>query len=221
MPEGRNILLDRDSWPRKPGRIAAGPKVESGDKGVWISFALDSADDIWLYAADPETGEALHTIACGVLGPNAPTPLAKSNLSQRVFWDGKDLDGKPIPGKAEIRLSVGCEPAFQRFVGYDPAQMMGYPLNVEVDAKGRVYVAIGADTRAEAAIMRFDRDGNYIDMVHPANPLDADSETMKKWYPYRDGRRRVDPSYGQGVWQPALLPLGGLCAAAVPYRPAG
>jgi hypothetical protein len=186
VPEGRNILLDKDSWPRRPGRILAGPSLEPGEGGVWISFALDSPDDIWLYAADPESGEALHTIACGVLGPNAPEPLAKNTLKQRVFWDGEDLDGRQIADKAEIRLSVGCEPTFERFIGYDPTQLMGYPLNVEVDARGRVYVAVGAHWRAEAAILRFDREGNYLDMVHPANPKNADYETMKKWYPYTE-----------------------------------
>jgi len=186
VPEGRNILLDKESWPRTPGRIAAGPSVEPGEGGVWISFALDSPDDVWLYAAEPENGEAMHTIACGVLGPNAPEPLAKNILKQRVFWDGEDLDGRQIADKAEIRLSVGCGPTLERFIGYDPAQMMGYPLNVEVDAKGRVYVAIGANIRAEAAILRYDREGRYLDMVHPANPKNADYETMKKWYPYTE-----------------------------------
>ena len=186
VPEGRNILLDMDSWPRKPGNIMAGPKVERENGGVWVSFELDSADDIWLYAADPDTGEALHTIACGVLGPNAPAPLAKNGLAQRVFWDGKNLDGNPLAGDAEIHLAVGCKPTFESFIGYDPAQMMGYPLNVEVDAKGRVYVAIGANIRAEAAILRFDREGKYLDMVHPAKPGNVDYETMEKWYPYTE-----------------------------------
>jgi hypothetical protein len=187
LAEGRRILLDKDSWPRKPADIVDGPRVEPAEEGgFWISFELDGFDDIWLYAADPETGESAHTIVAGVLGSNAPEPLQKDALKQRVFWDGKTVSGKAVGDGAEIRLAIGCEPTFERFIGYRKEQLMEYPIALEVDAKGRVYVGLHAQNRSEPPVLRFDRDGNYIDMVHPAKPGSADFDKMKDWYKYAE-----------------------------------
>jgi hypothetical protein len=171
--EARRVILDGDSYPRQPARIVEGPVVERGSEGIQIRFALDRVDDVMVRVLDAR-GSVVRTLACGVLGGNAPAPFQKGSLRQAIPWDGKDLEGNPAPAGCRIQLAVGLDPRFQRFVGYGPEQLLRQIVWLEVDPQGRLYVQVGTGRKTDRTMLRFNREGRYVDMVYPSNP-----ETLK------------------------------------------
>jgi hypothetical protein len=168
--EGRGkLLFDSDSYPRERATLKDGPTVTAQDGVFRIAFAVSSFDDVMVRITDAG-GKSLRELGCGVLGSNAPEPFQKNSLVQSVAWDGKDKDGKAVTGDWRVEVGVGLQPAFEKFLGHDPAQLTPYLKGLSIDRQGRVYAALSNAPRADPAILRFDRDGNYIDMVYPSNP---------------------------------------------------
>ena len=167
--EGRRILLDEDSFPRKPARLAEGPTVRRQGGKVVIAFALDRPDDVLVRIVDAK-GRAVRNLACGVLGDNAPEPFVPKSLHQELAWDGTDASGRPAPAGCKVRVAVGLTPRFDRFVAYDPGQLLPVVCGVEVDAQGRVYVAPFTDRRGDPHLIRYDREGRYLDTLYPPDP---------------------------------------------------
>ena len=167
--EGRRVLYDQDTYPREPAGLVEGPAMRRQGGGVTIAFALDRPDDVLVRIVDPK-GHTVRNLACGVLGDNAPAPFQAGSLKQRLTWDGKDDEGKPAPKGCKAQVRVGLTPRFDRFVGYEPAQLLHHVRGLEVDPQGRLYVSVIPAAMAEAEILRFDRNGRYLDTVNPANP---------------------------------------------------
>lgn len=167
--EGRKILLDSDTYPRRGGRFVSGPAVERDGQGYRIRFALDQPDDVLVRIVD-ESGATLRTLGCGMLGANAPEPLQADTLEQSIYWDGRAADGKPAGAGARVQVGVGLTPRFEGFVGYDPGQLLSEVIWLEVDPQGRVYAQLATGRKTDPVILRFDRDGQYIDMAYPSNP---------------------------------------------------
>jgi hypothetical protein len=187
--EGRRILLDCDSYPREPANFAVAPRVEKREGGWEISFALDRPDDVLVRIVDP-AGRNLRVLACGVLGSNAPVPLAEGSLSQKLAWDGNDAGGKAVPGGTRVEVGIGLAPRFAGFLGYRPGQLLGRLLALAVDPSGRVYVAMDTGGRYDMSMARFDRAGQYLDMVYPSDPK-AMPAPLEDIYPFAcavDGR---------------------------------
>jgi hypothetical protein len=187
--EGRRILLDEDSYPREPARLTKGPIVKRDGSEVRIIFELDTADDVLVRVVNGE-GETVRNLACGVLGDNAPKPFQPGSLKQEIVWDGTDDEGNPVPAGCKIRVAVGLRPRFERFVAYDPAQLLDHICGMEVDKKGRVYVTLFTERRGEPEIRRYNRQGEYLDTVYPPNPnhLDGKLEDVFPYVDYVDGR---------------------------------
>ncbi len=167
--EGRRVLFDEDSYPRQAASLVEGPTVSRASGGATVRFALDRADDVLVRIVDAE-GKTVRQLACGVLGENAPRPFEAGPLRQELVWDGKDEEGKPVAAPCSVRVSVGLRPRFDRFVGYDPGQMLNHVRGLEVDPEGRVYVSMIPGAMAEAEIVRFDREGRRLDTINPINP---------------------------------------------------
>ena len=167
--EGRRVLFDEDSYPRQGASLVEGPAVSRDPAGVTVRFALDRADDVLVRIVDAE-GKTVRQLACGVLGENAPRPFKPGALRQELVWDGKDDEGKSVAAPCSVRVSVGLRPRFDRFVGYDPGQMLNHVRGLEVDPEGRVYVSMIPGAMAEAEIVRFDRQGRRLDTINPINP---------------------------------------------------
>jgi hypothetical protein len=183
--EGRRILLDGDAYPRRPARIVEGPSVARAAEGLEVRFALDAPDDVLVRVVDAR-GNPVRTLACGVLGENAPEPFQKGSLRQSIPWDGKDREGKPAPAGSRIRVSVGLDPRFERFVGYGPEQLLRQIVWLEVDPQGRLYVQVGTGRKTDRTMLRFDREGRYLDMVYPSNPatLQALGKKIEDVWPF-------------------------------------
>lgn len=167
--EGRRMIADEDSWPREPAKIAAGPTVAKKGDGFAIGFALTKPDDVLVRIVDAK-GDTVRDLVSGVLGWNAPDPLKPGSLSQEIVWDGKDAAGKPAPAGCRVRLSVGLTPRLDRFVAHDPEQILPDVCGLEVDDQGRVYVALLTDGAADSHLIRYNRDGKYLETVFPPNP---------------------------------------------------
>jgi hypothetical protein len=167
--EGRQIRVAADSYPRPPAKIVNGPTAERDGERVLIRFTLDRSDDVLVRIVDAQ-GKPVRTLVSGLLGPNAPEPLQPEALSQTIAWDGKDALGQPAPAGCRVQVSVGLTPRFERFVGYDPGQLLGEIVWLEVDPQGRVYVQVATGRKTDRTMLRFDRDGKYLDMAYPSNP---------------------------------------------------
>lgn len=183
--EGRRILLDDESYPRKSGRLAAEPSVVKLAEGFEIRFALDAPDDVLVRVVDAE-GATIRSLACGVLGSNAPLPFVAGSLAQAIRWDGRDALGRPAPEGCRVEVSVGLEPRFDSFIAHDPAQLLGEVVGLETDARGRVYVQLGTTRKTDPVMLRFTREGHYADMVYPSSldALRASGRSLEQVWPY-------------------------------------
>jgi hypothetical protein len=206
--EAKRIIYASDSYPRRPGKLVGKPRVEMNAAGVWdIHFELDRFDDVMVRVVDKE-GKSVRSIGCGVLGANAPAPFAKDSLKQVVTWDGKDSAGRPAAAGCRIEVGVGLEPTFAGFVGYRKTQLTPYLNALDVDNKGRVYVGLHTNPeRNDPVMLRFNRDGEYVDMLYPSNPaaLDAMGKKLDDVYPlveHIDGK--AVPIWGP-IWRARLF----------------
>ena len=183
--EGRRILLDSDSYPRTSGKIVSGPMLTRDAGRFQVRFEIDKPDDVLLRVVDRQ-GKVLRMLGCGLLGPNAPEPFVKDTLRQAVDWDGKDREGHPVPAGCQVQLAVGLKPRFVRFVGHDPGQLLGKVIWLEVDPQGRLYVQLGTGRKIDPVILRFSREGEYLDMVYPSSPqvLAASGKRIEDVWPF-------------------------------------
>jgi hypothetical protein len=181
--EGRNVILECDSYPRQRGSLVEGPALEKVANGYRIRFAVDRFDDVIVRVVDG-AGSVVRTLACGVLGPNAPEPLQRGSLKQELIWDGKRPNGIEVANGWSIQVGVGCTPKLERFIGYSPQQLTDYLMGLAVDRKGRVYATLHTAHRFDPVMLRFDREGNYIDMVYPSDPavLKASGRRLRDVY---------------------------------------
>ena len=154
-------------------------------EAVQIRFALDQPDDVLVRIVDARGG-VVRIVGCGVLGPTMPKPFQQKTLRQTIAWDGKDQRGKIAPAGCSVQVAVGLSPRLERFVGYDPAQLLGQIVWLEVDPQGRVYVQVGTGRKTDRTMLRFDREGRYVDMVHPSNPetLAALGKRIEEVWPF-------------------------------------
>ena len=106
--------------------IAAPEAVRSGD-AVKIRFEVSGPTDVQVCVVDAG-GRIVRRLAAGLLGPNAPAPLAKDSLKQELTWDGRDDNGAAVAPEAgcKVRVSLGlrAEPAGP---GADRAAVPGRP----------------------------------------------------------------------------------------------
>ncbi len=142
---------------------------KEGGKYV-IQFEVDKPTDVTVSVLDKD-GKVVRHLAAGLLGKNAPTPLANS-LSQSLNWDGKDDVGKPMPDGCSVHVGLGLTAGFDRFLAMsDPGVGSRGPLAVACDGDGNVYIIEGSlwVSRVTTAISlrAFDREGNYLRTVIP------------------------------------------------------
>lgn len=192
IKEGHRLLLDADSYPRAAGSINGEPATRKTRNGWTISFALDRPDDVEVRILDA-AGSVVRRLGCGVLGANAPEPFRKDQLAQDLFWDGLDAAGKPAPPGCRAEVRVGLTPRFEQFIGHDPASIVPQLIALEVDPQGRLYVGTSAENRSDPTLVRFDREGRYLDMVYPPGPHQLGDANLRTLYPWAEtlDRREV------------------------------
>lgn len=154
----------------KQPAFAKKPKVAKRGDEVTIEFAAKDYTDVTVSIVDAK-GKIVRHLAAGVLGKNPPAPLKADSLEQRLVWDGKDDDGKPLnAAQCKVRVGLGLSAKFERIIGWRPP--VPRTNGLLVDKKGHVYVA-GGGVEVDhghgpgSCIRVYDRDGTYLRTAHP------------------------------------------------------
>lgn len=116
-------------------------------------------------AVEDLNGNLLRRLACGVLGPKAPSPLQSNSLVQVLTWDLTDDRGNRVnPDSAVIRVSLGLKPEYEKDVYGDPKWRLGSPGPIFAAAPEGVYCL---ETMGMAYLVLFSHDGEYIKTLYP------------------------------------------------------
>lgn len=144
---------------RQPTIRVAGDRVE-------ITFASKAHCDVTVAIEDAQ-GHIVRHLACGLLGPQAPAPLAPNSLEQTLVWDGKDDAGRYIDNRSElsVRVSLGLKAQFERTLFWEPKKRIGKANSPQVTARPEgVYVFEGEGVDL---LRLFDHEGNYVRTIYP------------------------------------------------------
>ena len=142
-----------------------------------ITFAVKGYCDVTVGIMDPAKdltgwghGTVVRHLASGVLGPNAPAPLAKNSLKQTLYWNGKDDLDEYVkePGKMRVRVMLGLKPVFdKRLGGSSPYNLPGEPWGLAVSEDGAYVVSGGGEGFSHGTVRKFDREGHYVSTIFP------------------------------------------------------
>lgn len=149
--------------------FARKPQVRQAGRETTVRFAAKAATDIAVWVADAK-GKVVRHLAGGVLGKGAPAPLTAGPLEQRLAWDGRDDDGKPLPaGTYRVHVGLGLGAKFERIIGWRPG--VGRIRSLAVAPGGKLLVFTGGASVdhgwGNAMIRACDRTGRYARQVYP------------------------------------------------------
>ncbi|HUV39820.1 MAG TPA: hypothetical protein VMY39_09415, partial [Planctomycetota bacterium] len=141
-----------------------------------ITFASKGFCDVTVGVVAPD-GRIVRHLVAGVLGPNAPEPLAKNSLRQTLTWDGKDDLGRYVeaPQTCRVRVALGLKPVFDKVLLSHPNRMPWAIYGIAADRDG-VYLfnTEGNPTMTTTHqppdltnILVYDHDGNYLRTILP------------------------------------------------------
>ena len=149
-----------------------------------IRFALDRATDVAV-AIENAKGEVVRHLAAGLLGPNAPAPLARNSLDQSLLWDRKDDAGRPATGGPyKVRVGAGLKADYGglAFTDYDGADHATHEVRgLAAAPDGRVCVLTRAWHSGHwnaTTVHVFTRDGAYQKTIKPV-PSSTPDDALK------------------------------------------
>jgi len=87
------------------------PSVRKEGDGCAVSFEVEARCDVTVAVIDPQR-MIVRRLASGVLGENAPRPLARNSPRQTISWDGKTDAGRPAPDGCRVQVAPGLKPSF-------------------------------------------------------------------------------------------------------------
>jgi hypothetical protein len=154
--------------------FTARPAVQKEGGKYTIAFAVSANTDVAVYVEDAR-GEVVRHLAAGVLGRNAPPPLAANSLAQQIGWDGANDDGRPAgPGPFRVRVGLGLTAVYagEAFAAADQSgpNKVESVLGMAVGPDGRLYVldaCRGMVWSGAARVLVFRRDGSYERTIKP------------------------------------------------------
>jgi DNA-binding beta-propeller fold protein YncE len=115
-------------------------------------------------------GRVVRHLAAGMLGPNAPAPLAKDSLAQRLTWDRRDDRGRPAEGGPfRVRVRAGSRPHLERIVGWD-GNTIGhreFVVGMTVGPERELYVLLAEQWHGRSEVRIFGPDGRYRRTILP------------------------------------------------------
>ncbi len=145
--------------------FTAEPRVTRDGDRVTIQFSTRAHCDATVVIED-EAGKIVRHLASGVLGENAPPPLAKKSVVQRIVWDGKDDRGQYVDGadRLRVRVSLGINPQFEKTLLWEPKKRTHRDVPGLCATPEGVYVY---DGRVIDHVRLFDHEGNYARTIYP------------------------------------------------------
>ncbi|MBL8026682.1 MAG: T9SS type A sorting domain-containing protein [Fibrobacteres bacterium] len=152
--------------------------------GSWtVDFELSEGADVEVAILNMTDSSIVRRLAAGLLGSNAPAPLASNTLRQTLSWDGTDDLGKPVTGdnsQYKVRVRAGLSFALDKLVGNNPyyfSSVNGAALSDD----GSVYVyGIYGSYGVSMTIRKYDAEGNYVKTVFPY-PAGVDTGNVRGW----------------------------------------
>jgi hypothetical protein len=135
-----------------------------------IAFTSKGKCDVTV-AIEDDKGKVIRSVVAGVLGANAPEPLRKNSLEQRLIWDGKNESGKYVeqPERCRARVCLGLSAKLDKIIGWHPKDVTGKVTGIGADKDG-VYVL-----SAPRQIKVFGHDARYLRTIFPW-PADSFAE---------------------------------------------
>jgi sugar lactone lactonase YvrE len=150
--------------------FAEKPVVKRTGDHTDISFAVKAACDATV-AIEDANGRIVRHLACGILGPHAPSPFQEGKLSQQIAWDGKDDFGRYVKDMdtCSVRVSLGLRAAFEKDLYRHPHRKLGNDSAIAIDRDG-VYLY---ENNLNDYVKMYDHDGDYVRTLYPfaANQL--------------------------------------------------
>lgn len=180
-PAATTFGKDIAGLPAKEGlSFASAPAVRADGANVRIDFEVAQATDVAVEIIDVK-GRVVRHLAAGLLGPNAPEPLAKDSLKQSLPWDRADDAGKPVTGPAKVRVGLGMGVRMtDRTAAWSRGPLTGEKpdgLNIQaikdlvVGPDGTVYLLAGyfylEHIDVPTQIVAVSRDGVYQRQIYP------------------------------------------------------
>lgn len=99
-------LLIFSLTPGAPTFTSAPAITDNPSGGYWVEFGISENTDVEVSIVDTVSKTVVRHITAGLLGSNAPAPLAKDALTQKLAWDGTDDFGNAIPDMTRLRARV-------------------------------------------------------------------------------------------------------------------
>lgn len=192
--------------PRRTVGFAAGPKlIRSGDEVV-ITFTA-ATNCVVTVAVEDAAGRIIRHLASGLLGPNAPPPLRRASLQQRLVWDGKDDLDQYVehPEQVTFRIALGLRSRFEKAVAGSPYKRVESPTEQLVPPlfcarPEGVYVLDGIEM---PQVRLFDHEGRYLRTIYP---FPAKSLARIQGIRWNDGAGNgIAWPLKHGDWQSTLL----------------
>ncbi|MCG3180890.1 MAG: hypothetical protein BIFFINMI_03253 [Phycisphaerae bacterium] len=200
--------------PEQVFEFTQAPQISRSGDRVRIRFASKGYCDVTI-AIEDARGNILRHLVSGVLGPNAPEPLAKNSLAQDVTWDGKDDQGRYLDNKdsLRVRVSLGLRPQFERTLFWSPHKRMAGPTPLLVARPEGVYLFEGSGMDH---VRLYDHAGNYLRTVYPfpADRVGQVAGLETRVFP-QDGKRWP---VKHGFDQASLLTSGTSCLIGLKYK---
>lgn len=132
---------------------------------VSVEFEVKDYCDVTIVIEDA-SGNIVRNLVSGVLGKNAPEPLQKDSLRQKVVWDKKNDQGKYIDNIDDfsLRVSLGLKPIFERTLFWSPYKRIGNNPPIFTASPEGVFVFEGHGTDS---VRKYNHDGVYEKTIYP------------------------------------------------------
>ena len=132
---------------------------------VSVEFEVKDFCDVTIVIEDA-SGNIVRNLVSGVLGKNAPEPLQKDSLKQKIIWDKKNDLGKYIDNIEDfnLRVSLGLKPIFERTLFWSPYKRIGNNPPIFAASPEGVFVFEGHGTDS---LRKYNHDGVYEKTIYP------------------------------------------------------
>lgn len=141
-----------------------------------IRFACQGKTDVTVAILD-KSGKIVRHLVSGVLGPNAPKPLVKDSLEQKLTWDGKNDLGRYVdePETCTVRVSVGLKTELDKVLFWHPNRLPWAVYGIAADkdgvylltAEGNPSMTTAHQPPGLSSIMVYDHQGAYKKTILP------------------------------------------------------
>lgn len=141
------------------------PAIKIEGKDIIVEFETKDFCDVTVVVEDSD-GNIVRHLVSGVLGKNAPEPLQKDSLVQKLIWDKKNDTGKYIDNidNLLIRVSLGLKPIFEKSLFWSPYKRIGgsYPVIAASEEGIFVFEGSGVDS-----LRKYNHEGVYEKTLYP------------------------------------------------------